>query len=139
MDLKPINKNSTKIIKCYKSNERGNYSWDCQKLRKLTRTVNSLMKKNPNKSQKLLFEICKQYDNQTSSSSKSSDESRIEEIFEETADGDTFETAHPPNKFTTEDFQKGIVQTRRVFNFKLIQAKESVLNLPKKRYLRYLK
>lgn len=62
-------------------------SWQCTKPKNMTRNVHSIMKKSPLGSQKILFELCQQFDTQLNVEVEESSES----------ENDDSETNHPIN------------------------------------------
>ena len=65
-------------VRCWNCNERGHYHTNCPKKRNMTKNVNRAILKNPQKSQRILFEICQAIDKTQIESSSSSSESSSE-------------------------------------------------------------
>lgn len=69
-------KRNIRDIKCWNCNEKGRYATTCPKSEKnVMKNVHHALKRNPNNTEKILFELCYAFDNAQSSSSSSSSSS----------------------------------------------------------------
>lgn len=102
----PYNKRNHKV-RCYNCNEIGHYAWQCSKPRNMTNNVRSITNKHPKRSNRILYEICQQFDqssllqNEEESTSLDSDTTSNDEPDEETK---LVDTLHNSNTFNAEDF-----------------------------------
>lgn len=80
------------VPRCWNCNEQGHMSYRCpQKSRNMTSNVNSAIRRNPKKANRILFELCQQYDAEQSESSDNSSSD------EEDSDHDEDDTVNDAN------------------------------------------
>lgn len=60
-------------VRCWNCNERGHISSKCPKKKEMTKNVNNAIRRNPKNAAKILFELCRDYDNEESKSDSSSE------------------------------------------------------------------
>lgn len=107
----PFKKNYKSKTRCWNCNMEGHFSYNCPNTsRNMTKNVHNAIMKNPKKANKILFEICQQFDTRKDSSeseSSDSDSGDTVDAEEQESENNVVEILHKTNEhneYDSEDF-----------------------------------